>query len=122
MTSWRTVRNDDLRVDGMTALSVTRQGDQTAPNSTISAPKEVTVRQASIRECTSREPQRQSFEAPIRALTYTGVVPVRPAIASAPHATRTAIAIRSKTQICQVFTAETSARNATAPQLRVGGG
>jgi hypothetical protein len=41
-------QNDDLRVDGMTALSVTRQGDQTAPNSTISAPKEVTVRQAKV--------------------------------------------------------------------------
>jgi hypothetical protein len=50
LTPWRTVGNDDLRVDGMTALSVTRQGDQTAPNSTISAPKEVTVRQASIRQ------------------------------------------------------------------------
>ena len=59
------------------------------------------VNQASIRECTSREPQRRSFEALSRALTYTGVVPVRPAIASALHATRTAIAIRSKTQICR---------------------
>jgi hypothetical protein len=26
LTSWRTVRNDDRRVDGETALSVTRQG------------------------------------------------------------------------------------------------
>lgn len=72
---------------------------------------EAPLAQASIRECTSREPQRRSFEALRRALTYTGVVPVRPAIASAPHATRTAIAIRSKTQICQVFTAATSARH-----------